>query len=80
MPTPETPAANPNKVEHFVGWISLDMLKRGMHDIPVFRTAEIAHQHTGDDTVHEVHVNLSGKTNISTSNAEAHASATEGRR
>ena len=64
-----TPEANPNTVNHFVGWISLGMLKHGMHDVTVFRTAEIAHQHTGDDTVYEVHVNLSGKTNISTSNA-----------
>ena len=58
-----------HSVKHFVGWIAVSMLKRGMHDIPVFRTAEIAHQHTGEDVVYEVHVNLSGKVNFSTSNA-----------
>ncbi|MFB1502007.1 hypothetical protein [Thiocapsa sp. N5-Cardenillas] len=58
-----------DRVKHFVGWISLSMLKRGINDIPVFRTAEIAHQHTGEDAVYEVDVNLSGKVNFSTSNS-----------
>jgi len=68
MSNTETAAAPRNTEEHFVGWIALPMLKRGMHAIPVFRTAGIAHRHTGEDTVYEVHVNLSGKANISTSN------------
>ncbi len=52
------------------GWIALPMLKRGVHDVPVFRTAEIAHQHSGEDKVHQVNVNLTGVTNINTTKGE----------
>jgi len=56
-------------VKHFVGYVAAPLLMRGMHDVPVFRTAQIAHQHTGEETVYQVDVTWTGGINVT--NAES---------